>query len=192
MRPIRRSLLGLQLRLAGVSERMSTTLAGVELRFPREAIRFAEEAERRGSLPAGTAIALDGEIVALGVNWIWRTVLALTRRGEMEALSGVPPELWLRSGEMTLSTTLEPCVMCAGAIPLHGIGPLLFGAVDPLGSVGAVLGSLPPRCRRPTRSPIGAAPCSHGAWFPLRTCSGRRASSKRRDAASNRPQELMR
>ena len=48
---------------------------------------------------------------------------------------------------MILFTTLEPCVMCAGAILLHHIGHLAFGATDPYGGVGTSLGSLPPYFR---------------------------------------------
>ena len=44
---------------------------------------------------------------------------------------------------MVLFTTLEPCVMCAGAILLHRIGGLLFGSTDPYGGVGACLRDLP-------------------------------------------------
>jgi tRNA(adenine34) deaminase len=44
---------------------------------------------------------------------------------------------------MTLYTTLEPCVMCAGAILLHRMGRLVFGATDPHGGAGTCLGDLP-------------------------------------------------
>jgi tRNA(adenine34) deaminase len=109
----------------------------------QEAIRLAVEAEHRGNLPIGGVIALDGEIIASGSNAIWQPSQELTRHAEMEALRAVPGHLWRRSREMTLYTTLEPCLMCAGAILLHRLGRLVFGSRDPWGGVSACLGSLP-------------------------------------------------
>lgn len=112
--------------------------------FLRQAIELALEAEHLGNLPIGAVIVLDGEIVAQGMNAIWKPALALTRHAEMEALRGVPPDLWARAAEMTLYSTLEPCVMCAGAILLHGIGRVIYASADPYGGVGVSLDSLPP------------------------------------------------
>jgi tRNA(adenine34) deaminase len=103
--------------------------------FLREAILLAEKAEQRGNLPIGAVIILDNEIIARGSNSIWQPALELTRHAEMEALRSVPPDLWLKSREMTLYTTLEPCVMCAGAILLHQLGRLVYGSTDPWGRV---------------------------------------------------------
>jgi tRNA(adenine34) deaminase len=111
--------------------------------YLRRAILLAQEAERRANLPIGAVVCLDGTIVAEGMNSIWRPVVALTRHAEMEALRSVPAHLWSRAREMTLFTTLEPCLMCAGAILLHQIGRLVFGAADPYGGVGATVQSLP-------------------------------------------------
>jgi tRNA(Arg) A34 adenosine deaminase TadA len=126
---------------------MDVGLDQQHLSFLREAIHLAQEAERRGNLPIGAVIILNGEIVARGMNAIWSPAVDLTRHAEMEALRAVPPGLWPRSKEMTLLTTLEPCVMCAGAILLHGIGRLAFGSRDPNGGVGETLASLPPHFR---------------------------------------------
>ena len=115
--------------------------------FLQRAIQLAREAERRGNLPIGAVICLDGEIIAEGLNSIWRPVIGLTRHAEMEALRSVPAQHWSRSREMTLFTTLEPCLMCAGAILLHQIGRLIFGAQDPYGGVGVAVQSWPPYFR---------------------------------------------
>ena len=119
-------------------------MSEAELLFFEEAIRLAEEAERRGNLPIGAVIVLRGQIVARGMNAIWQPTLDLTRHAEMEALRSLPPHLRRSCRDMTLYTTLEPCLMCAGAILLHQVGRLVFGASDPHGGVGACLGSLPP------------------------------------------------
>jgi tRNA(adenine34) deaminase len=112
--------------------------------YLREAVRLAEEAVREGNLPVGTVIVLDGKIVARGKNAIWQPAIDLTRHAEMEALRSLPPDLRTRCQEMTLYTTLEPCLMCAGAILLHQVGRLVFGANDPNGGVASCLDSLPP------------------------------------------------
>lgn len=123
---------------------MSSKQDDDRLVFLREAIQLAEEADRRGNLPIGAVIVLNDAVVARGMNSIWTPQRDLTRHAEMEALRAVPAELWPRSREMTLFTTLEPCVMCTGAILLHRIGGLMFGSTDPYGGVGACLRNLPP------------------------------------------------
>ncbi len=115
--------------------------------YLHRAIQLAREAERRGNLPIGAVVCLDGEIIAEGLNSIWQPVIGLTRHAEMEALRSVPVPLWPRSREMALFTTLEPCLMCAGAILLHQIGRLIFGARDPYGGVDLAAQSWPPYFR---------------------------------------------
>jgi tRNA(adenine34) deaminase len=82
------------------------------------------------------------------MNTIWQPATELTRHAEMEALRSLPPHLRPNCREMTLFTTLEPCLMCAGAILLHQIGRLVFGACDPKGGVAPCLDSLPPYFKR--------------------------------------------
>jgi tRNA(adenine34) deaminase len=123
---------------------MNTEPDLLQLSYLRQAIDLAQEASLRGNLPIGAVIVLDGVIIARGMNAIWKPEKSLTRHAEMESLRGVTPGLWERAGEMTLYSTLEPCVMCAGAILLHGIGQVIYGSADPYGGVGAALGSLPP------------------------------------------------
>ncbi len=114
------------------------------LSFLREAIGLAEEAGRRGNLPIGAVIVLDGQVVSRGMNAIWRPTNELTRHAEMEALRSLPPLLRAKCREMTLFTTLEPCVMCAGAILLHHVSRLVYGSLDPNGGAATCLDSLPP------------------------------------------------
>lgn len=127
---------------------MDMNLVPAHHRFLREAIRLAEEAEQHGNLPIGAVITLEDQIIARGMNAIWQPSLALTRHAEMEALRDVPAHMWPRSRQMTLFTTLEPCLMCAGAILLHQLGGLVFGSTDPIGGAGACLDSLPPYFRQ--------------------------------------------
>jgi tRNA(adenine34) deaminase len=119
-------------------------MTSARLPFLDEAIRLAEEAEASGNLPIGAVIVLEGRIIARGKNSIWHPSQQLTRHAEMEALQSVPGHLWTRSREMTLFTTLEPCLMCAGAALLHHLGRLVFGSLDPVGGVSTCLETLPP------------------------------------------------
>ena len=113
-------------------------------KFMHRAVELALLAEREGNLPVGAVIALDGEVVAEGRSAIWVPRFDATRHAEMEAIRAVPAELWTSPEEMSLHTTLEPCLMCLGAILLHGIGRVVFGASDGYGGAGPVLSRLPP------------------------------------------------
>ena len=62
----------------------------------------------------------------------------------MEALRSVPVDFWMHARDMTLYTTLEPCLMCIGAILLYGVGRIVFGSSDPYGGAGTVIRQLPP------------------------------------------------
>ncbi len=119
-------------------------ISPIDEKHLRSAIRLANEAERKDNLPIGAVIALDGQVVAEGANAIWEPVFDATRHAEIEAIRAVPRPLWPQSREMTLYTTLEPCVMCAGAILLHDIGRVVYGAADNVCGVSPAFPSLPP------------------------------------------------
>ena len=111
--------------------------------FLDRAVQLALDAEEQGNLPIGAVISLDGNIIAEGQNAIWYPTLSLHRHAEMEALRHVPEHLMERSREMTLYTTLEPCIMCPGAILLHRIGRTLYGSADTYGGGSTVFGHMP-------------------------------------------------
>ena len=115
-----------------------------DITLMRRAIELAKEAGRRGNLPIGAIVCLDGKVVAEGMNSIWKPTLSLARHAEMEALRGIPEALWPRFHDMTLFTTLEPCLMCTGAILLHEIGRVVYGSFDSFGGSGVALERLPP------------------------------------------------
>ena len=115
-----------------------------DLFFFREAIHMAQEAGQNGNLPIGAVIVYVNQIVARGKNGIWHPDLNLTRHAEMDALNSLPSGLHQSCKEMTLYTTLEPCLMCAGAILLHQIGRVCYGSADPYGGVSTCLDTLPP------------------------------------------------
>lgn len=114
-----------------------------DLEHIRRAVELALEAERAGNLPIGAVITLEGRLIAEAGNSILVPFYHPGRHAEMEALGRVPVELWPRSREMTLYTTLEPCLMCMGASVLHGLGRIRFGALDREGGAHEILSRLP-------------------------------------------------
>lgn len=116
----------------------------VEEQFMHRAVELARLAEREGNLPVGAVIVLHGKVVAEGRSGIWVPAFDATRHAEMEALRAVPKDLWVSAEEMTLFSTLEPCLMCCGSIFLHRIGRVAFGSADSYGGAGPVLEHLPP------------------------------------------------
>ncbi len=126
-----------------MSSKKVMSATGQDVEFVRRAVRLALEAEAVGNLPIGCVLTLDGRVVAEAGNALLVPHYHPGRHAEIEALGRVPPALWARAKEMTCYTTLEPCVMCAGALLLHGVGRVVFGALDPEGGAGALLSHLP-------------------------------------------------
>lgn len=115
-----------------------------DLHFLKRAYDLALEAEQAGNIPIGALLVLDGRIIAEGRNALLVPYYHPGRHGEMEAIRQVPLELWPRAAEMTCYSSLEPCVMCFGALLLHGVGRIVFAARDWEGGAGYILPHLPP------------------------------------------------
>lgn len=97
----------------------------------RAALREAEEAARRDEVPVGAVVVHNGKIVGRGHNQ--REMLKdPTAHAEMIAITQAAAALegWRLEGT-TLYVTLEPCLMCAGAIVNARIQRVVFGALDP-------------------------------------------------------------
>ena len=109
----------------------------------QRAIELAKQAQLAGNLPIGAVISYQGDIIGEGQNTIWSPELSLSRHAEMEAMRSVPSAMWEHAPDMALYTTLEPCLMCMGAILLHGIGRIFFGSSDPYGGACTVVDLLP-------------------------------------------------
>jgi tRNA(adenine34) deaminase len=118
---------------------------GRDPEYMHHVVRLAREAQQAGNLPIGGVVSLNGKVVAGGRNSIWVPEFNLSKHAEFEALKAVPTELWARSKEMTLYyTTLEPCLMCIGAILLYRIGRAVFGSSGSRGGASCVFSHLPP------------------------------------------------
>ena len=124
---------------------MSSSSSSTEphLDYLHRAVQLALEAERLGNLPIGALMTLGGEVIAEAGNSVLVPHYHPGRHAEMEVLRLVPEQLWPRSREMTCYTTLEPCLMCMGALLLHGVGRVVFGAQDEEGGAGRMLSHLP-------------------------------------------------
>jgi len=106
--------------------------------FMREAYRQAERAYAENEVPVGAVVVFENRIIAKGYN---RTegLNDPTAHAEIIALGAASEYLgsW-RMEEASIFVTLEPCVMCIGAILNARIGRIHFGATDPrLGACGS-------------------------------------------------------
>lgn len=108
------------------------------------AIALACRAEEQGEVPVGAIVVRDGEVIGEG----WNSPISRhdpTAHAEIQALrdAGQCAGNYRLPGA-TLYVTLEPCVMCAGAIIHARIKRLVFGAYDPKGgAAGTVFDLLP-------------------------------------------------
>lgn len=100
-------------------------------RLMRRALTLAARAVRQGDVPVGAVVVRDGVIVGRGYNRREQRQDA-TEHAEMMALRQASRRLgsW-RLDDCDLYVTLEPCVMCAGAIIQARIRSLVYGAQDP-------------------------------------------------------------
>lgn len=107
--------------------------------FMLAALSQAQLALDAGNMPIGAAIVHNGTIIAVGRNAIDHPAND-THHAELSAIQSVASFLATHKRQCTIYTTLEPCMMCLGAIINVGIQSIVIGAADPL--VGAI-GVLP-------------------------------------------------
>jgi tRNA(adenine34) deaminase len=108
--------------------------------FMRLAIEAAGRAQALGEVPVGAVLVKDGEVIATGFNQpIGRH--DPTHHAEIAALRAGAEALGnYRLPGCTLYVTLEPCVMCAGAMMHARLARVVFGASDPkTGACGSVV-----------------------------------------------------
>jgi tRNA(adenine34) deaminase len=98
--------------------------------YMRQALSLAREAGGKGEVPVGAVVTLHGNVIGCGRNSpISRA--DPTAHAEMLALRDAAARVGnYRLEGATLYCTLEPCVMCAGALVAARVGTLVFGARD--------------------------------------------------------------
>ena len=113
--------------------------SSTDIQHMKSALAEAAVAARHGEVPVGAAVVVDGEIVALGHN---RSISDADPAGHAEivALRAAANEIGNhRLTNATLYVTLEPCVMCVGAIVQARVARVVFGAYDEkAGALGSV------------------------------------------------------
>ncbi len=99
----------------------------------KEALKEAEKAAQKGEVPIGAVIVCDGKIIARGHN-LKEAAADATAHAEISFIKKASKKLrrW-RLTNSTIYVTLEPCLMCMGALIQARVPRLVFGCYDPKG-----------------------------------------------------------
>ncbi len=98
--------------------------------FMKQALAEAQKAADAGEVPVGAVIVCDNMIIARTHNQT-EQLTDVTAHAEILALTAASGHLGSKYlQECTLFVTLEPCVMCAGALAWAQIGRIVYGATD--------------------------------------------------------------
>lgn len=101
--------------------------------FMAEALNEAEEGGKRGEIPVGAVLVMDGRILARSGNRT-RVDQDVTAHAEINVIREASRLLGQeRLAGADLYVTLEPCAMCAAAISFARVRRLYYGAEDPKG-----------------------------------------------------------
>ena len=107
---------------------MSTT--NDDIRYMRMALDEATRAYDEGEVPVGAVVVCGGRIIARAHN-LTETLTDVTAHAEMQAITAAANHL---GGKYltgcTLYVTVEPCIMCAGALGWSQISRVVYGAAD--------------------------------------------------------------
>jgi tRNA(adenine34) deaminase len=108
-------------------------------RFMFAALQEAEKALEENEVPVGAVVVKDNKIIGRGYNQVERLTDA-TAHAEMIALTAASNTIgnW-RLSECSIYVTLEPCLMCTGALLASRINELFFSTFDPkFGACGSL------------------------------------------------------
>lgn len=98
--------------------------------FMKRALQEAEQAFKEGEIPVGAVVVSQNRIIARAHN-LTETLTDVTAHAEMQAITAAANLLGGKYlNECTLYVTVEPCVMCAGALGWSQIGRIVYGASD--------------------------------------------------------------
>lgn len=109
---------------------MTTNHSADDIRYMQMALAEAQKAYNMGEIPVGCIIVADNQIVGRGHN-LTETLQDVTAHAEIQAITAAASTLGGKYlTQCTLYVTLEPCVMCAGAIGWAQIRRVVYGATD--------------------------------------------------------------
>lgn len=98
--------------------------------YMKQALCEAEKASERGEVPVGAVVVCNDRIIARAHN-LTETLTDVTAHAEMQAITAAANYLGGKYlTDCTLYVTVEPCVMCAGAIAWAQMGKLVIGTAD--------------------------------------------------------------
>ena len=98
--------------------------------YMRQALAEAERAAEQGEVPVGAVVVCQDRIIARAHN-LTETLNDVTAHAEMQAITAAANFLGGKYlSDCSLYVTVEPCVMCAGAIAWAQMGKLVFGTAD--------------------------------------------------------------
>ena len=101
-----------------------------DIYFMRQALQEAQKAALRDEVPVGAVVVCQGRIIARGHN-LTETLTDVTAHAEMQAITAAAGFLGGKYlVDCTLYVTVEPCVMCAGALGWSQISRIVYGAAD--------------------------------------------------------------
>ena len=102
----------------------------IDERYMSLALSEAKAALQQDEIPIGAVIVANGEVIGRGHN-LTETLHDVTAHAEMQAITAAANALGGKYlTDCTLYVTVEPCVMCAGAIAWAQVSRVVFGAED--------------------------------------------------------------
>lgn len=111
----------------------------IDLKFMKIALKLAEEAGTVGEVPVGALIVKDNEVISNAYN-LKESQSCATKHAEILAIEEASRKLnrW-RLSDCTLYVSLEPCIMCAGALIASRVSRVVFSTHDPkAGALGSI------------------------------------------------------
>lgn len=101
-----------------------------DIRYMKMALDEATQAYEQGEVPVGAIVVCQGRVIARAHN-LTETLTDVTAHAEMQAITAAANYLGGKYlNECTLYVTVEPCVMCAGALGWAQTKRIVFGAAD--------------------------------------------------------------
>ena len=99
-------------------------------KFMRMALNEAERALAKREVPIGAVVVAGGRVIGRGHNLV-ETLMDATAHAEMQAITAAMSTLGGKYlNDCTLYVTVEPCVMCGGALAWSQIGRVVYGTPD--------------------------------------------------------------